>query len=84
MSAKLSNFPGNVNRNLKWAFVEIGNLVVGSQEATWCGCINESNAAIKFRMKSSDNLREPTQRIVIRPHCLGDPFGSRWQKMSVI
>lgn len=41
---------GNVNRNLKWSFVETGNLIVNQSASAggklmWCGCINESIVA---------------------------------------
>ena len=63
--AHMGQVCGNVNRNLKWAFVEIGNLVVvnraDSQELTWCGCISGSDAP----------------RIIRRPWL---PWGAPWPR----
>jgi len=46
---------GNVNRNLKWALVETGNLIVINQRRLAgrmsCGCINASNAARIIRRR---------------------------------
>lgn len=48
---------GNVNRNLKWAFVEAGNLVVinraGRREAMLCNFISESDARKIIRKRWS-------------------------------
>ena len=77
---------GNVNRNLKWAFVETGNLIVINQRGlaglTSCGCINLSNPAIIIRRRWSRQLAEAAWRVLTKQDVYREPHGSRQQALS--